>query len=86
MLKNSVEINEINKRADKLEKRKDAANIKKEYEEILRTKRKDIITVAFHQVKIFKCFKEKEKFIQMVGKLNIHNSTIVFKINLFKRI
>ena len=34
----------------------------------------------------FKHFKEKEKFIQMVGKLKIHKSTIVFKINLFKLI
>ena len=47
---------------------------------------KGIIVVAFYQGKSFKCFEEKEKFIQMVGKLQIHKSTIVFKINLFKLI
>ena len=34
--------------------------------------------------KVFEHFKEKEKFIKMVGKLKIHKSTIVFKINVFK--
>ena len=58
----------------------------KEYEENLRTKRKGIIAVAFHQGKIFKSFKEKEKFIQVVAKLKIHKSTIVLKINVFKLI
>ena len=42
--------------------------------------------VAFYQEKIFKRFKEKEKFQQMVGKLKIHKSTIIFKINVFKLI
>ena len=42
--------------------------------------------VAFYQGEIFKCFKEKEKFQEMVGKLNIHNSTIIFKINVFRLI
>ena len=42
------------------------------------------IAVAFNQGKVFKCFNEKEKFIEIVGKLKIHKSTIVFKINLFK--
>ena len=73
-------------RTDKVEKLEDAAGIIKEYEEILPAKRKGIIAVAFYQGKIFKRFKEKEKFIQMVGKLKIHKSTIVFKINLFKLI
>ena len=34
--------------------------------------------------KVFKHFKEKGKFIERVGKLKIHKSTIVFKINVFK--
>ena len=86
MIKNSIEIDEINKRAGKVEKPEDAAGITKEYEEIHRAKRKGIIAVAFYQRKIFKSFKEKEKFIKMVGKLKIHKSTIVFKISVFKLI
>ena len=49
-------------------------------------KKKGIIAVAFYQGKNFKCFKEKEKFIQIVEKLKIHKSTIAFKINLSKLI
>ena len=41
---------------------------------------------AFHPGKIFKRCKEKEKFQEMVGKLKIQKSTIVFKINVFKLI
>ena len=64
----------------------DPVDIIKKYEEILRTKRKGIISVAFHQGKVFKRFKGKEKFMHMVGKLKIHKNTIIFKINLFKLI
>ena len=85
-INNAVEIDEINKRADKVEKPEDAADIIKQYEEILRAKRKGIIVAAFYQGKIFKRFKEKEKFAQMVGKLKINKSTIVFKINVFELI
>ena len=58
----------------------------KQYEEILRTKRKGIVSVAYYQDNIFKLFKEREKFIQMVSKLKIHKSTIIFEINVFKLI
>ena len=85
-INNAVEIRELNERAESVEKPEDTADIIKQYEEILRTKRKGIIAVAFYQGKIFNRFKEKEKLIQMVGKLKIHKSTIVFKINLFKLI
>ena len=83
---NAVEINEINKRTDKVEKPEDTVGIIKEYEEILCSKRKGIIAVAFYQGKIFQRFKEKEKFQQMVKKLKIHKSMIIFKINVFKLI
>ena len=85
-INNAVETEELNKRADKVEKPEDAADIIQQYEEILPAKRKGIISVAFYQGKIFKRFKEKEKFMQMVGRLKIHKSTMVFKINVFKLI
>ena len=77
---------ELDEQADKVEKLEDAVDIIKKYEEILRTKRKGIITVAFHQGKIFKRFKENEKFLQMVKKLKMYKNTIILKINLFKLI
>ena len=58
---NAVEIEELNERAERVEKPEDAADIIKEYEQILRTKRKGIISIAFHQAKVFKCFKKREK-------------------------
>ena len=45
-----------------------------------------IVSVAYYQGKIFKRFKEKEKFIQMISKVKIHKSTIIFKINIFRLI
>ena len=83
---NAVEIEEVNDRPERVEKPEDAIHIIMEYEEILRAKKKGIIMVAYYQRKIFKRFKEKEKFQEMIGKLKIHKSTITFKINVFKLI
>ena len=74
---NAVEIEELNKLAEKVQKPEEAADIIKQYQKILRTKRKGIISVANYQGKLFKRFKEKEK----VGKSKIHKSTLLFKIN-----
>ena len=53
-------------------------------EDIIETKKKGIINVAFYQGEIFKRFKEKEKFAKLVSELEIHKTTIIFKINAFK--
>ena len=63
---------------------KKAAEIIKRYEDIIKTKKKGIINVAFHQGQIFKRFKEKEKFAKLVSELGIQKTTIIFKINVFK--
>ena len=42
------------------------------------------MNIVFHQGKVFKKFKDKEKFITLVNKLGIHKTTIIFKINIFK--
>ena len=47
-------------------------------------KRKGIMSITYYQDKFFKHFKEKEKFIKMLGKLKIHRSTLTFKIIVFK--
>ena len=44
----TIETEELNKRAEKMDKPEDAANIIKEYEEIFPMKKKGIITVAYH--------------------------------------
>ena len=71
IINDAVEIDHLDELAEKVEEPEDAANIIKQYKEILCTKRKGIISVAYYQAKLFKCFKEKEKFIQMVRKLKI---------------
>ena len=83
---NVVEIEELNDRAEKVEKPEDAADIIRRYKEILRAKKKGIIIVAYYKGKIFKRFQEKEKFQEMLAKLKIHRSTVLFKINVFKLI
>ena len=76
----TIETEELNKKAEKVEKPEDAVDV----EEILLTKRKDIITVAYHQGKVFSRFREKEKIIKLVSKLKVHKNTLIFKINVFK--
>ena len=55
-----------------------------QYEYIIKTKKKGIISIAYYQGKVFKRFKENEKFIKLVSQLGIHKNTIIFKINVFK--
>ena len=84
-INNAMEIDNLNELAEKVEKPKEAAN-KKKYEEILRTKRKGIISLAYYQGKLFKHFKEEKKFIQTVSKWKIHKSTIISQTNISKLI
>ena len=54
------------------------------HEEIIQAKKANIIRIAYQQGKVFKRFKEKEKFIQMAKKISVSKSTIIFKINVLK--
>ena len=56
----------------------------KRYEDIIKTKNKGIINVAYHQGQVFKRFKEKKKFAKLIGELGIHKTTIIFRINVLK--
>ena len=51
---------------NKVENFEDAAYIITEYEEIIRTKKASFICIAYQQRKVFKKFKDKYKFTQMV--------------------
>ena len=78
------ETNKLNKKVEEVQKPKEAAAVIKRYEDIIRTKKKCIISIAYHQGKVFKRFKDKEKFIKLVNEFKLHKSTIIFKINTFK--
>ena len=79
-----VEFDDLNKEAEEVQDPEKAVIIIKRYENIIKTKRKGIINVAYHQGQVFKRFKEKEKFAKLVSELGIHKTTIIFRINIFK--
>ena len=79
-----LEIEDLNKESEEVQDPEKAAKIIKRYEDIIKTKNKGIINVAYHQGQVFKRFKEKEKFAKLVSELGIHKTTIIFKINVFK--
>ena len=79
-----VETEELNEPAGIVHKPENAADLIKKYEEILKTKRKDIISVAYHQGKVFSRFREKKNFVRLVADLRVHKGTVIFKIIVFK--
>ena len=80
----TVEFDNLNKEAEEVQDPGKAVIIIERYEDIIKTKRKGIINVAYHQGQVFKRFKEKEKFAKLVSELGIHKTTIICKINVFK--
>ena len=80
----NLEFDDSNKEAEEIQDPEKAAEIIKWYEVIIKTKKKGIINVAFHQRQVFKRFKEKKKFAKLVSELGIHKTTIIVKINVFK--
>ena len=79
-----LECEDLNKEAEEVQDLERAAKIIKRYEDIIKTKNKGIINVAYHQGQVFKRFKKKEKFVKLVSELRIHKTTIIFRINIFK--
>ena len=53
---------------------------------IIRTNKKNIISIACHQGKVFNRFKYKERFFKVANEFKVHKSTIIFKTNIFKLI
>ena len=78
-----VESEELNKEAEEIQQPEEAVKVIKQYEGIIKTKKKGIISIAYYQGKIFKRFKEKEKFIKLISQLGIHKNSIIFEINVF---
>ena len=80
----NLEFDDLNKEAEEVQDPEKAAKIIKRYEDIIKTKRKGIINVAYYQGQVFKRFKEKEKFAKFVSELGIHKTIIICNINVFK--
>ena len=75
-----AESKELNKEAEEIQEPEEAAKVIKQYEDIIKTKKKGIISIVYCQGKIFKRFKENERFVKLVSQLGIYQNTIIFKI------
>ena len=71
-----LEFDDLNKEAKETQDLEKAAEIIKQYKDIIKTKKKGIINVAYHQGRVLKRFLRNEKFVTL--------ATIIFKINVFK--
>ena len=80
MVNDTIESDELTKKIQEVEDPEKAAEMIQKSESIIRTKKRGIIRVAYHQGKSFKKFKDKDKFITLVKKLGVHKTTIIFKI------
>ena len=79
-----VKFDDLNKEAEEVQDSEKAVIIIERDENIIKTKRKGIINVAYYQGQVFKRFKQKEKFAELVSELGIHKTTIICRINVFK--
>ena len=79
-----VEFEDLNKEAEEIREPEKAAELIKRYEDIIKIKKKGMISIVYHQGKTLKRFKEKEKLVKLVSELGIHKTTIIFKINVYK--
>ena len=74
----------VNKVVKEPEEPGEAAKVIKQYEDIIKTKKKGIISIGYYQGLVFKRFKVKKKFIKLVSQIGIPKNTVTFKINALK--
>ena len=79
----NLKFNDLNKEAEEIREPEKAAEIIKQYEDIIKTKKKGVINVAFHQGQVFKRSREKEKFAKLVSELGIPKTIIILDLNVF---
>ena len=84
IINEAVESEELNRKAKEVQDHKKEAKVIQEYKNIIKTKKKGIVSIAYHQGKVFKKFKDRVNFVKLVSQLGIHKATIIFKINVFK--
>ena len=58
----------------------------REFEKIIKSKKRNVVWLAYQQGKVFEKFKEITKFIEMIKQFRVGRSTIIFKINIVKLI
>ena len=81
--RNIIKAEELNEKADKVKKADDVADVIKQYEEIIRTRKRHHINSVLSRKSFLK---KKEKFMKLVSKFKVHKNTMIFKKNIFKLI
>ena len=71
---------DLNKEAEEIQDPEKEAEIIKRHKNNIKTNKKGIINVAYHQGQVMKRFKEKKKFVTLVSELGIHKTIIIFKL------
>ena len=84
IINDAAESEELNREVEEVQDPEKAAKIIQEYKNIIKTKKKGIANIAYHQGKVFEKFKDKEKFVKLVTQLGIYKTTVIFKINVSK--
>ena len=74
-------VEDLTKRVDSPD---DAAELIERIERIMKSKKNNILTIAYHQGIIFKNCKENNRFTSEVAKFKISKVTINFKIDIIK--
>ena len=64
----------------KVQNSKEAAEVVKEMEKIIKSNKCNILLLAYQQGKTFKKFKGNDKFINLVNQFGVSKSTMFFKI------
>ena len=72
---------ELDQQADQAKGQEKAIPVIQDYEQIIRFRKKGIFKVAFRQGKIFKRFKDLERFREIIKELGVSRSTVYFKLN-----
>ena len=63
--KSSLKPTILTKKVEEVQDSEKAAEVIQECKSIIRTKKKCIIRIAYHHCKVFKMFKDKEKFVSL---------------------
>ena len=79
-----VEFEDLNKEVEEIREPEKAAEVIKRYEDIIKIKKKGIISIVYYQGKVYNKFKGKKKFVKPVSELGVNKTTIIFKINVSK--
>ena len=79
-----IESKGIKELAKNVDNPDDAAELIKKMDNMIKSKKSNILTIASQQGEIFRRFKTNNKFISAVGAFKISKTTINFKIDIVK--